>query len=202
VCSANLFAANKKEAGSFRPIAVGEVLRRLTAKCLAFVLAPLLAPHLKPHQLGVGTKSGCKAILHATQSLLNDTTIPSNKKWILQVDYVNAFNCMDRTHTFREVREHAPGLAAFVEWCYGSHSLLFFGSKDVLLSRTGYHQGDPLGPLLFAVGIHPIILKLLEQVPDLILVAWYLDDGLVAGRPPDVLKAFHILQELCPGIGL
>jgi hypothetical protein len=37
---------------------------------------------------------------------------------------------------------------------------------------------------------------------DLILVAWYLDGGLVAGRPPDVLKAIHILQELCPGIGL
>jgi hypothetical protein len=39
-------------------------------------------------------------------------------------------------------------------------------------------------------------------VPDLILVAWYLDNRLVADRPPDVLKAFLILQELCPGIGL
>jgi hypothetical protein len=201
LCSANLFAANKKEAGSYRPIAVGEVLRRLTAKCLAFAHAPNLASHLNPHQLGVGTKSGCEAVLHATQALLSDVQIPDGSKWILQVDYTNAFNTMDRSHIIKEVREHAPGLSAFVEWSYGGHTPLFFG-EHLILSEAGLQQGDPLGPLLFSIGLQSIVLQLVEEVPELLLVAWFLDDGVLVGCPVDIVKAFLFLREASVKIGL
>jgi hypothetical protein len=192
---ANLFAANKKLQGEYRPIAVGEVLRRLTGKCLAFHHAPEAASHLNPHQLGVGTRSGGESIIHATQAILSDSTIPANNKWVLQIDFKNAFNCMDRTHLFEEVREHAPGLSAFVEWSYGSKSWLFFGDH-ILLSETGLQQGDPLASLLFSLGLQPIVLCLVEEVPGLLLIAWYLDDGVLG------LKALRFLQDACPQIGL
>ena len=126
MCSANLFAANKKDPGTYRPIAVGEVLCRLTSKCLAFAHAPQAASYLHPHQLGVGTKSGCEAIIHVTQAIITDQAINYDSKWILQIDYINAFNCVDRSHLFKELRAHAPGLSSFVEWAYGDQPFLFF----------------------------------------------------------------------------
>ena len=46
-CGTNLFAAIKKQ-GSIRPVAVGEVLRRLCSKCLATKVAPDAAAYLTP----------------------------------------------------------------------------------------------------------------------------------------------------------
>ena len=54
-CRANLFMAIKKQ-GGLRPVAVGEVLRRLCSKCLATKVAPEAAAHLKPLQFGVEVK--------------------------------------------------------------------------------------------------------------------------------------------------
>ena len=56
--------ALRKKDGSHRPVAVGETLRRLTAK----VLLAIVSEHttaLRPAQLGFGTKSDCEAIIHA-----------------------------------------------------------------------------------------------------------------------------------------
>jgi hypothetical protein len=108
---------------------------------------------------------------------------------------------MDRGHLFREVHNHAPGLSAFIKWSYGSHSPLFFGTYE-LVSQTGVHQGDPLGPLLFALGLHSLVLRLALEVPDLILQAWYLDDGLLAGSPIHLLKAILIILEVAPNVGI
>ena len=57
---ANLFAALKKD-GGFRPVAVGETLRRLTSKGYAFEVSSRAADLLKPLQLAVGVKGGCES---------------------------------------------------------------------------------------------------------------------------------------------
>ena len=61
-------------------------------------------------------------------------------------------------------------------------------------SCTGVQQGDPLGPLLFALVLHPIIMKIKAQCPNLKLNAWYLDDGLIIGPIAEVRLAYEILQ--------
>ena len=83
-CGARLHALRKNDAGAVRPIAVGEVFRRLVAKCLAFKLSPQASTFLEPHLLGVKTRGGCEATIHATQSILSDLNIQPNDKWILQ----------------------------------------------------------------------------------------------------------------------
>ena len=47
-----------------------------------------------------------------------------------------------------------------------------------------------------------VYIQLQSDVPDLLLSAWYLDDGLLVGKPQDLLKAFKILQEASLQIGL
>jgi hypothetical protein len=165
------------------------------------LLHPQAAQYLNPHQLGVGTKTGCKSIIHIAQAVLSDTSIPANSKRVLQVDYLNAFNTLDRSHLFKEIREHLPGLSTFVEWSYRSHSLLFFGDS-VLTSETGLQQGDPLGPLLFAVGIQSMVFQIDDEVPGLLINEWYLDDGMFVGSYEEILQALTTLKSISPLLGL
>jgi len=51
--------ASKKKGGGRRPIAVGEVLRRLTFKCLSRFAQEEAFNFLTPLQLGVGVRAGC-----------------------------------------------------------------------------------------------------------------------------------------------
>ena len=59
---------------------------------------------------------------------------------------------------------------------YAAPTLLFHGGH-VLQSRTGVQQGDPLGPMLFALGLLPLLQTIKTECPDLALSAWILDDG-------------------------
>ena len=92
---------------------------------------------------------------------------------ILQVDLRNAFNCIHREPIFEEIGRLAPELIPWVSICYGQHSPLY-AQGHRLNSRCGVQQGDPLGPLLFAIAWHRVV----QRLPgDLQLNVWYLDDG-------------------------
>jgi hypothetical protein len=164
-------------------------------------VAPRAAELLKPLQLGVGVRGGCEAIIHAIKTLFDDTGIPLEKKWILQVDLENAFNQVDREILFEEVRQHFPELSAWVEASYGSQSHLIFGTT-LILSCIGLHQGDPLASLLFALGLQPVLKKLQEEVPRLLANIWFLDDGTLVGSHEDLSHALHLIQQEGPQQGL
>lgn len=82
LCGATLLALEKK-GGGFRPIAVGEVLRRLTSKCVSRLVQSDAFQVLTPLQLGVGVKLGCEAIVHAITSTLENSNIPPDDRWTL-----------------------------------------------------------------------------------------------------------------------
>ena len=69
LCGAFLLAVKKKGAGH-RPIAVGEVLRRLTSKCLSTAVRAEVIHILTPLQVGVGVRGGCEAIIHSVARTL------------------------------------------------------------------------------------------------------------------------------------
>ena len=69
-------------------------------------------------------------------------------------------------------------------------------------SQEGMHQGDPLGPLLFAMVIQQLVDAVRVAYPNLALNSWYLDDGVIAGSAKDVLKALEIIQRLRPDLGM
>ena len=84
-------------------------------------------------------------------------------------------------------------MAAWTECCYGSQSLLHLGSH-IIKSCCCVQQGDPLGPLCFALALHPIVERIAEEVPGLLMNAWYLDDGTLCGSSKDLLKALGIIE--------
>jgi hypothetical protein len=71
----------------------------------------------------------------------------------------------------------------------------------MIASQTGVHQGCPLGPTGFALGIHSILERLGTQ-SGLMWQSWYLDDGILLGDAASVSTAFHLIQAEMARIGL
>ena len=74
--------------------------------------------------------------------------------------------------------------------------------SDTILSCCGVQQGDPLGPLGFAITLQPIVERIKAEVPGLILNSWYLDDGTLMGSAEDLAKALNIIESDGPAVGL
>ena len=81
-----------------------------------------------------------------------------------------------------------------MECCYSTESYIKFGNHS-LLSRCGVQQGDPLGPLCFALTLQPIIERIKREFISLLCNAWYLDDGTLCGTPQDLDAALKIIEE-------
>ena len=119
VRAAKLFAFYKDEkcdAKKIRPCAIGETLRRITAKVMVLQDSPLLKPEfLKVSQFGIGTHGGIEYAYHAVRlhldALIDGETGGDKTRdtlhGIMQSDMTNAFNSTDRAT--REGIELSPG---------------------------------------------------------------------------------------------
>jgi hypothetical protein len=182
-----------KQGGGLRPIAIGETIRRLVSKCCCEATTEDAKVIFGPLQVGVATQGGAEASVHAVRKLAQEFGNDPGKI-MLKVDFSNAFNMVDRTEMLAQVYEKLPGLYRWVEYCYSHPAHLFFGTC-VLQSMAGVQQGDPLGPLLFSLVLHPLALKIESEFPNLDLCVWYLDDGTIIGSVEDVYKVFELIQK-------
>ena len=94
-----------------------------------------------------------------------------------------------------------PSMSAWLEMSYSTQPLLQYGDFTIL-SCSGVQKGDPLRPLGFALALHPLVEKINEQVPGLVINAWYLDDGTLCGSARDLHAALTIIEREGPALGL
>ena len=194
--------AMPKGGDDVRPIAVGETWRRLAGKCLCSSLREAAAQNLWPLQVGVAVPLGTETAIHTARQWMQRNTGHADKCF-LQVDFRNAFNTIDRAAMLRQVRLHMPGLAPWAEWCYDHHSRLLFHHSP-LLSEAGVQQGDPLGPLLFALTLQPALRAAAAgaagQAPELTFA--FLDDACLAGGSRQVAAGLTRLAAAGRQVGL
>ncbi|GKB35134.1 putative reverse transcriptase domain-containing protein [Tanacetum coccineum] len=124
-------------------------------------------------EFGVGVPSGAEAVLHGANRFLNKFHSDGSLA-MLTVDFSNAFNLVDRTTLLHEVRTRCPSISLWVDFLYGQSARLYVGD-DYIWSTTGVQQGDPLGPLLFALVLHPLVHRI-RDCCQLLFHAWYLDE--------------------------
>ena len=197
LAGASLVALPKPN-GGVRPIAVGEILRRLTAKCLMEAVRDEARQHFAPVQLGAATAGGAEAAVHTARAW-HERNAGHTGKILVKLDFKNAFNLVSRQAVLDSAALRFPARTRWVIWCYKQPSELHFGQTH-LLSAGGVQQGDPLGPLLFASALHPLALEL-SQGP-LNLAFFYLDDGVIAGDVPAVGAALAHIQTRSAHFGL
>eukprot|EP00731_Ephydatia_muelleri_P017572 Em0010g670a len=201
----SLTALNKFKPGCLpdvRPIAVGEALRRLTGKCLCSLIKYKASEFFQPLQFGVACASGSEKVVHGLRACMD-------KHWedddfaVVKVDMRNAFNLVSRQVVLDECALHFPELLPWATWCYAAHPLLWHPMGRIF-SETGVQQGDPLGPLLFALVLQKI-LNAIDADDDCIHIlyqAWYLDDGTLAGKKSAILRALSLLDSIGPSLGI
>mmetsp|Transcript_2547 Transcript_2547/g.5878 ORF Transcript_2547/g.5878 Transcript_2547/m.5878 type:complete len:633 (+) Transcript_2547:396-2294(+) len=157
--------------------------------------------YLSPLQVGVGVKGGTQAAVHATKAYLR--ALPCNSgKHLLTIDFANAFNSISRGALLEAVAARAPQLAPWVFGSYARHSDLWIRNGDRITSECGVQQGDPLGPLLFALALQPILERVHAEVPGLDMLVFYLDDGTLAGTAAQLSQALEIIVSAAALIGL
>ena len=135
-------------------------------------------------------RGGAEAAVHAARLYILDLQqhpTDHEEHFVLKLDFQNAFNTLRRDKMLLAVQMFAPDLFPLAYSSYASSSLLFWGDQ-VIESAEGVQQGDPLGPLLFCLAIHPLVSQLESE-----FCVWYLDDGTIGG-PSELL--FEDLQSV------
>ncbi|KAK3276043.1 hypothetical protein CYMTET_15858 [Cymbomonas tetramitiformis] len=214
---AMLVALLKDDLGvNVRPIACGEVLRKLVAKVICRQRAKALRARfcgrrqdddhggLRAAQIGVAVKGGADLGVHTVQAALD-----RHPEWVcVKADARNAFNAVHREAMFEAIERDFPELWAWTDLCYGVDANLGFrlGGVDgsvmrFVKSKEGTQQGDPLGPLYLAAPLQVVLERVQEGHPSVVIFA-YLDDAFFLGPPVEAALAYETYMEEAVAIGL
>ncbi|KAL0206531.1 hypothetical protein P9112_001838 [Eukaryota sp. TZLM1-RC] len=182
--ASRLIPLSKKNNG-VKPIAIGE-----NENCAKEFLGSF--------QFGIGTYDGAISAALAVDLFMN----LSIDNMAVICDFKNAFNSVKRNAILESLKT-SPVLAEvspLFEFLYSKHSNLVLDT-DSIPSCSGVKQGDPIGPFLFCVALHPLFEKLKSRFPDLKVVA-YMDDVSLIGNASLVHEALIYFGKLALNIGL
>ena len=164
--------ALKKKDGGFRPIVVGLSLRRLVSKLMNSYAIDKLSHLFSPIQLGVGVAGGIEAAVHAARRYVDNL---NRDEAVVKLDFRNAFNSLRRDSILEAIHASLPEAYSYVHASYASPSHLSFAEN--IISNEGIQQGDPMGPLLFCLTLHPVLSRCSSE-----LRIAYLDDITLGGN--------------------
>lgn len=186
-----------------RPIGIGQIWRRLFAKCVLLVTMPAATLAANNDQLCVGLKAGCEGAIHAAHGAWEKHA--NEPDWgFLAIDAKNAFNMMDRTSMLWTLRHEWPDGCTFAFNCYRHHVLLLVHKSPTgferLYSKTGVTQGCPIAMPAYGLGLLPLIRLLKAKHPG-VLQLWYADDGAIAASFQVIKDLYKLLEHLGPKHG-
>ena len=145
-----------KGEGAVRPIGVGEVIRRRSAKCVMNFAKKDVVEASGSIQVCGGQKFGSEAAIHAMSTLFQADDIDA----VLLIDASNAFNALNRTAAMHNIRVLCPIIATYIINTYIQPVRLFIVGDKEIASAEGTTQGDPLAMAFYAISILPLITSL------------------------------------------
>ena len=142
-----------------RPVGIGEIWRRLFAKTVLILAGEEAKEECGDEQLCAGLEAGIEGGIHAARAEWIEHE--EDEEWgFLLVDARNAFNEGNRTAILWTVRHLWPSGARFAFNCYRHWAMLVIrgeaGEIDILFSKEGATQGDPLSMIIYGVGMLPL----------------------------------------------
>ena len=151
-------------------------------------------------QFGAQYTQGCEHIVYEVRDHFRDRP----DEVIVAADLENAFNSISRSAIFRAIRGNPKllPLEGITLFGYGKPSAFHLGEGDVLMSTRGVKRGDPLAPILFAIGIQGAISRVAAKFPSSLKLWAYLDDVTLAGEPKVCGEALDALQGEIKFLGL
>ena len=127
----------------------GEVLRRIIGKVMAFATGTDVEDLCGGDQLCSGLRAGIEGAVHAMRELYDEHKELQDRWGVLLVDAKNAFNSLNRSAALWNARVQWPRCSRFLFNTYRGYASFFLqGSSEVILSKEGVAQGDPLSMLL------------------------------------------------------
>lgn len=176
-----------------RPIGVCEVVRRLVGKAVMSVVGTDVVQAAGPLQLCAGQIAGCEAAVHAMRTVFADSSTDA----VILVDAANAFNNLNRQVALHNIQFFCPAIAIILINCYRGDACLFVGN-EVILSREGTTQGDPLAMAFFAIASVPLITAV---AVDRVTQVWFADDAASGGKLVPLREWWNKLLDLGPKYG-
>lgn len=187
-----------KSASAVRPLACGDPIRRLVAKCFCVAGKEKISEAFEGRNFGVGCKGGVEVVAHSLRNTLREHA--QSDMALLKIDFRNAFNEISRKHFTQAAASMFPSMSNWTDWCYGERSMLLYDHHTVIESCSGVQQGDPLGPLYFCCGINALVNEIAALHP--VYNKWYMDDGGIIGSVELLQQVWSILQTHGPALGL
>lgn len=134
---------------------------------------PLLKGVFRDGQFGVDVRGGIEEV--AQWAKLHHEV----GQWLIVLGARNAFNSVSQVTVIADIAEHIPALVPVVthSYCRQPRSrFILMDTERCGLLRTGVRQGDPLGVVLFCIGILPALRILRHRGPPATPAVAYADD--------------------------
>ena len=183
-----------------RPIGVGEILRRITGKITVSVVKKEVISSTVSLQVCAGQEAGSEAAIHAMEKIFKEESTEA----VLLVDAANAFNSINRKVFLHNISILCPAISTFVPNCYTTPARLFVIGGTEIRSNEGTTQGDPVAMAIYAIGITPLIMMMIELVTtrcdDIKMIA-FADDFSAVGKLVSLIQWWTTLLEIGPKFG-